>query len=210
VYYARPPAYFSQWGSLEASYFRVVRHDDVSRYSNWRQQGFDSAQDYRRWGDNSCGVSCVQSVLHSARLPIPPKATLISELTEAGAYVVADDGHIAGLIYDPCVRWLFDRWAIKAETVRELSVSEISECVTGGGLAIASVSSEIRFPYSAPSRRGGHLVLVFASDGEAFTLHNPSGLAARHAPDQVESAQAAVVPIPLFERFFSHRGILFR
>jgi len=210
VHYASPPAYFSQWGSLEASYFRVVRHDDVSRYSNWRGQGFDTAEDYRRWGDNSCGVSCVQSVLDSAQLPIPPKATLIRELTEAGAYVVAADGHIAGLIYDPCVRWLSDRWNIKAETVRELSVAEISECVTGGGLAIASVSSEIRFPYSAPSRRGGHLVLVFGTDGEAFTLHNPSGLAARHAPDAVESAEAAVIPIGLFERFFSHRGILFR
>jgi hypothetical protein len=53
-------------------------------------------------------------------------------------------------------------------------------------------------------------VLVFGSDGAAFTLHNPSGLGGRHAPDAVESAEAAVVPIPLFERFFSHRGILFR
>jgi hypothetical protein len=61
VRYARPPRYFSQWGSLEASYFRVVRHDDASRYSNWRAQGFDSAEHYRLWCDHSCGVACVQS-----------------------------------------------------------------------------------------------------------------------------------------------------
>jgi hypothetical protein len=206
--FAKPPRYFPQWGSLAANYHRVVHGGDAAAYADWASQGFASAGEYRIWSDNCCGVACVQSVLDAAGLAVPAIASLIKELVDVRAYTVGDDGHIAGLIYDPCVRWLRQRWAVAAVTCRELSTDEISRCVRNGGLAIASVSSEIRWPTRPATRRGGHLVLVYSSDDVEYVLHNPSGLSGQHAPDQVESAAGAVVPISLFERFFSHRGIL--
>ena len=63
-------------------------------------------------------------------------------------------------------------------------------------MAIASVTPEIRRPDDEPTRRGGHLVLVFGADDRGLTFHNPSGLAAPDSFDGTETAAGAVRRLP--------------
>jgi hypothetical protein len=135
-------------------------------------------------------------------------ARLIDELVEAGAYRVRDDT-ITGLIYEPCVRWAQGRWQLAGVTVPNLSAEQLHGHVAAGGMAIASVTPEIRRPTDEPTRRGGHLVLVFGADGSGLTFHNPSGLAAPDSFDGTETAAGAVLPVSRFDRYFARRGMLF-
>jgi hypothetical protein len=203
-----PPAYFSQWGSLAANRCRIRDGGDPARCVDWAAQGFRSAEEYRRWSDNSCGVACIQSLLHAAGREVPKMARLIDELVGAGAYRVRDDA-IAGLIYEPCVRWARERWQLAGVTFPSLTTEQLHGRVAAGGVAIASVSPEIRRTRDAPTRRGGHLVFVFGADDQGLTFHNPSGLAARDAADGIETASAAVLPAARFDQYFAHRGMVF-
>lgn len=206
--FRKPPEYFSQWGSLAANRCRIIEHGDPSGLVSWRAQGFRSAADYRFWSDSSCGVACVQSILHAAGREVPPKAQLIHELVDAGAYQVSD-GSIAGLIYEPCVRRLRECWDIRGATFPSLTARELYSAITPSSLAVASVAKDIRTPGSRPPQRGGHLVLVFGAEDGCFTFHNPSGLAREDAEDGVESASGAVLPVERFEWFFASRAMIF-
>ncbi|HEY3981579.1 MAG TPA: hypothetical protein VGM79_30285 [Streptosporangiaceae bacterium] len=203
-----PPAYFSQWGSLAANRCRIRDGGDPSGRVDWAALGFGSAAEYRRWTDHACGVACLQSLLHAAGREVPPMARLIDELAGAGAFQVRDDA-ITGLIYEPCVRWARDRWQLAGVTVPGLSAGQLHGHVAAGGMAIASVTPEIRRPRDEPARRGGHLVLVFGADDRGLTFHNPSGLAAPDSFDGTETAVSAVLPVSRFDRYFARRGMLF-
>lgn len=204
----RPPAYFPQWGSLAANRCRIRGGGDPSGCADWAALGFGSAAEYRRWTDHACGVACLQSLLDATGREVPPMARLIGELVGAGGYQVRDDT-IAGLIYEPCVRWARDRWQLAGVTVPALSAEQLHGHVAAGGMAIASVTPEIRRPRDEPTRRGGHLVLVFGADDRGLTFHNPSGLAAPDSFDGTETAVSAVLPVSRFDRYFARRGILF-
>jgi hypothetical protein len=204
----RPPAYFPQWGSLEANRCRIQDGGDPSGCVDWAAQGFRSAPEYRLWSDNCCGVACLQSLLHAAGREVPPMARLVDELVGAGAYRVRDSA-ITGLIYEPCVRWARQRWQLAGVTFPSLTTEQLHGHVAAGGVAIASVSPEIRRTRDAPTRRGGHLVFVFGADDRGFTFHNPSGLAAQDSGDGIETASGAVLPAARFEEYFAHRGMVF-
>lgn len=206
--FRRPPPYFSQWGSLEASRCRILDGGDPSRYVDWAAQGFRSLEEYRLWSDSSCGVSCIQSILAAAGQDVPPKAHLIDELVEAGAYQLRE-GAITGLVYEPCVQWVRSRWHLGATSHRHLTIDELRGYAREGSLVIASVSKEIRWPARTPTLRGGHLVLVFDASDTTLTLHNPSGLRREDTEDGIESARGAIVSLWRFEEFFAHRGMVF-
>lgn len=200
------PPYVSQWGALEANALRVLDGGDPAVVVDWAAQGFSSADDYRSWSDRSCGVACLESLLAAHARAVPDKARLIDELVEAGAYRVGP-GAVTGLVYEPCVRWLRARWHLAARTQRSLDVQGIGRALSSGQLVIASVSPEIRWPRRPPTRRGGHLVLVYGAGPDGFVFHNPSGLPAPRADDGVETARGAVLAPARFDRFFAHRGI---
>lgn len=206
--FKRPPEYFSQWGSLEASRFRILDEGDPSKLADWQGQGFRSESEYRFWSDSSCGVACVQSLLQSAGFEVPSKATIIEELVAAGAYKI-NAGTIAGLIYEPCVVWLRERWNICGTTFPQLTVAQLYDHVAAGGIGIASVSKEIRRPLSRPTERGGHLVFIFGAQDNCFTFHDPSGLAREDAEDGVESARGVLLPVSEFEYFYANRAMIF-
>ncbi|MCU4185964.1 hypothetical protein K6U06_16460 [Acidiferrimicrobium sp. IK] len=206
--FLRPPPYRSQFGSLDACVARIRDGSDPAVHVDWAGEGFASADEYRLWSEHSCGASCMQMLLAAAGRPAPPAGQMVAELTAAGAYQ-RDGDAIVGLVYDPCVAWMRRRWGIEGRTERCLGTADVRRHVAGGAMVVASVAKEIRTPARAPSRRGGHLVLVWDVDDSGLRLHNPSGLPAESADGGVESARGAVVATERFDELFARRAMVF-
>jgi hypothetical protein len=117
----------------------------------------------------------------------------------AGGYRLTDRG-VEGLIYNPFVRYLRERWSIEATVETELSLTRLAGLNREGCLVMASVSPQIRTPSEPSVTRGGHLVLVMGWDADDLLLHNPSGI----TPESQESVR---IHRDLFDRFFAYRGI---
>lgn len=200
------PPYVSQWGALEANAGRVLRGDDPSDLVDWRALGFTSAGEYVAWSDRACGIACLQSLLAAFALAVPTAARLAEELVEAGAYVVEAD-RVAGLVYEPCVAWLRRRFGVEARVHRVLPVDGLARIVASGELALASVAPGIRWPGRPPTRRGGHLVLVYGVGPAGLVFHNPSGLGPDAADGGEETARGAVLAPAAFDRFYARRAI---
>ena len=212
------PPYLSQWGDPACNAAVVGRGEDPAPLHDWRSDGYLSADDYRWWSRQTCGLACLQMVLASApdRWPRPPrKAALLADAVAAGALTPRDDGTVGGLYYAPFVDWVARDFGLHAVSRPDLPVAELAERVASGAwLAMASVSCEIRTPDVAPTHTGGHLVLVHAvvrgeSGGvEGLVFHNPSGLpAGPGAPGTAECARCAP---GRFALFYAGRGILVR
>jgi hypothetical protein len=195
------PPFFGQWESAarigDILSGALPAEDDPL----WPRSGAAGAADYARWADHLCGVACLRMAL-AARGIAPPRAfDLARELTHRGGYVLQPDGGIRGLIYAPAVAWLREVPRIAAEVRVDLAAQDIPALVADGGLFIASVHPAIRWPDRDPPSRGGHLVLVFGTAGEALRLHNPSG-------DSPASQCDARVPLDRFAGAYAGRGIL--
>jgi hypothetical protein len=195
------PPFYGQWESaarIGDILSGALRAEDDPL---WPRSGAAGAADYARWADHLCGVACLRMAL-AARGITPPRAfDLARELTTRGGYVVQPDGGIRGLVYAPAATWLRDAHGIAAEVRVDVAAEDIPAMVDGGRLFIASVHPAIRWADRDPPSRGGHLVLVFGTDGDALRLHNPSG-------DTAASQRDALVPLDSFARFFAGRGIL--
>ena len=195
------PPFFGQWESAarigDILSGALPAQDDPL----WPRSGDAGAADYARWAEHLCGVACLRMAL-AARGINPPRAfDLARELTTRGGYVIQPDGAIRGLIYAPAAAWLHDAHGIAASVRVDVAAQDIPAMVAGGGLFIASVHPAIRWPDRNPPARGGHLVLVFGTGGDALRLHNPSG-------DTAASQRDARVPLDRFARFFAGRGML--
>lgn len=198
----RPP-YFSQWGELGCNHALIERGEDPALVHDWTIDGYPSAEAYRLWSLNTCGLACLQSVLATRDHAVPRKFDLIEQATQAQAFVPRDDGRIDGLYYQPFVDWITAQYGIEADVRRVLDVQEIHDLITTGQwFVMASVSSEIRWPTRQPTRRGGHLVLVHGTEDDHLIFHNPSGLGPTAADARCTTTS--------FARFFAGRGIMLR
>lgn len=205
----RPP-YISQWGDVACNVAVIERDEDPSALHDWRADGYLSADDYRFWSRQTCGLACLQMILAScpARWPRPPrKAALLADAVAHGVLTPNDDGSVGGLFYAPFVRWVAETFGLAAVSCPHLTVEQVVAAVESGAwLAMTSVSYEIRTPDEKPTHTGGHLVLVHEiRRGErtcSLVFHNPSGLPG--------SAENACVETGRFGRFFAGRGILVR
>jgi hypothetical protein len=194
------PPYFAQWESahrIGGILSGALRAEDDPL---WPRSGAAGASDYATWAEHLCGVACLRMAL-AARGMVPPRAfDLARELTARGGYVVRPDGDIRGLVYAPAVAWLRAAHGIAAEVVVDDPAPALPARLARGGMFVASVHPFIRWPDRAPPSRGGHLVLVFGTQGDTLRFHNPSG--------DVPAAQAdARLPVADFARFYAGRGI---
>jgi len=194
------PPYFGQWESAEriaGILSGALRAEDDPL---WPRSGARDAAEYAVWADHLCGVACLRMAL-GARGIAPPRAfDLARELTARGGYVVQPDGAIRGLIYAPAAAWLREAHGIAAEVRVDVPAEDIPSLVSGGGMFIASVHPAVRWPEAEPPARGGHLVLVFGTEGERLRFHNPSG-------DDAASQADARMAVEAFARFYAGRGI---
>lgn len=207
--------YESQWGDPRCNEALIVRGEDPAGLHDWARDGYASADEYRYWARNVCGLACLRSVVRVWR-PDAADATmrdLIDGAMDAGALVPETDT-VRGLYYRPFLSWIAAEFGLGGEVVEGATAREHFAAVgqgvsigpgtsTGRGVvAIASVSPEIRYPDRPNARVGGHLVLVHGFDGETVSFHNPSGIGA--------TAADASLPVDEFERFYAGRGMLVR
>ncbi|GAB3575963.1 C39 family peptidase [Leifsonia lichenia] len=207
--------YESQWGDPRCNEALIVRGEDPAALHDWARDGYASADEYRYWASNVCGLACLRSVMRVWR-PAAAAATmrdLIDGATSAGALIPEADT-VRGLYYRPFLSWIAAEFGLDGEVVEGSTAREHFESVgrsafversasTGRGVvAIASVTPEIRFPERQNDRVGGHLVLVHGFDGETVSFHNPSGIGA--------TAADASLHVDDFQRFYAGRGMLVR
>jgi hypothetical protein len=194
--------YRSQWASLSCNAAVVVNGADPCATEPWRSTGFADPDEYRFWSRRLCGLACLESVLAYWEIPHPNRAALLADALDWGAYVRQPDGGVEGLIYAPFLRWTSARFGLAGELHRHTSLEALARTVSADSMAIASVSSEIRYPDRPNIRRGGHLVLIHGTSHEQVWFHNPSGLDT--------TAVDAELPVPVMDRFFAGRGITLR
>lgn len=195
--------YESQWGDPRCNEALIVRGEDPAVLHDWALDGYGSAEEYRFWARNVCGLACLRSVMRSWR-PGASTATmreLIDAAVLAGAFVPEGDT-VRGLYYRPFLAWIADAFGLGGEVVEGVTAHDHFTGVGDGVVAFASVTPEIRYPDRPNERVGGHLVLVHGFDGQTVSFHNPSGVGA--------TAAGASLAVADFERFYAGRGMLVR
>ena len=194
------PPYRAQWESPDLV-AEFLDGRDAATDPLWPASGARDAAEYARWAEHLCGMACLQMALGALGRPVPPIHELRRAVQEMGGYVEAPDGTIRGLVYAGAVEWLAGQ-GIPARVALDLDAAALPALLSGGALLLASVHPGIRWPGQEPPGRGGHLVLVFGTDGQGrLRFNNPSGdtSATRH--------DARLHPAG-FARFFAGRGIL--
>jgi len=194
------PPYRAQWESAELVPDFLAGRDPASD-PLWPASGASDAAEYARWCEHLCGMACLQMTLGARGLPVPPIHELRRAVQARGGYVEEPGGAIRGLIYAGAVAWLGEH-GIAAQVVLDQPAEGIPALLEGGAVLIASVHPAIRWPDRDPPGRGGHLVLVFGTDGEGrLRFHNPSG-------DTEATRRDARLAPAKFGHFFAGRGIL--
>lgn len=196
---AGQPAYVSQWGDVACNDALILHGiDPVDRY-DWTQDGYPSAALYSYWSERTCGIACLQSVLADREPDVPDKYELVQAALRWRAFVRHDDGSLGGLYYQPFCDWVGASFDLKAHVHRSLDMDQLVGLLNDDSLVMASVSSEVRWPDRPPTRKGGHLVLVFGYESGQLVFHNPSGVTG--------TASAARLGRREFEDFYAGRGI---
>lgn len=192
--------YESQWGDIACNRPLIEEGADPSRFFDWATDGYPSVEEYLFWSHHVCGLASLRSVLR-AWTPEHGRIAMFELVRRARRHgaLTRDGDAVGGLFYRPFVEWIGEDFGIEGTVHPLVEVEGLLAHVQAGGVAVASVSPEIRYPDRPNARRGGHLVLVHRFDGDRITLHNPSGV-----PGTAENAE---LDLPTFERFFAHRGV---
>ncbi|RWM40778.1 hypothetical protein [Mesorhizobium sp.] len=198
---SREVPYFSQWESPSMTLPLLAEGPSaLHRDPLWRDSGAATVEDYARWAVNVCGMACLKMIL-AARGEIHPTLELARACTGYGGYIVNEiDGSIKGLIYEPFVRFVGERFNLAAETMTNVDAAMMPGLFSRWRYFIASVHPGIRWPEREPPSTGGHLVLVTAASPSEIRFHNPSG---HDRPSQAD----VTLPLASFDRFFARRGI---
>lgn len=192
--------YESQWGDLACNRPLIEHGTNPAEFFDWSTDGYPSEREYLFWSRHICGLASLRSVLRAwtpehGRLAM---FELIRRAQQRGA-LVRDGEEVGGLFYRPFVEWVGDDFGLRGTVHPDVEAAGLLAHVQEGEVALASVSSEIRYPERPNVRRGGHLVLVHRVDGGRVVLHNPSGV-----PGSAENAE---LDVATFERFFARRGV---
>ncbi|TXR50385.1 C39 family peptidase [Phyllobacterium endophyticum] len=169
--------FFSQWETPNMTQ-QVLAEGSAALLGDplWRNSGAETIDEYARWAVNICGMACLKMVL-ATRGEIHLTLSLARSCAEYGGYVVnEDDASIKGLIYNPFVTFVRERFGLEAEPSTNLATADIANILQEKQFFIASVSSSIRSPERNPKYKGGHLVLVIAASPNSICFHNPAGL----------------------------------
>jgi hypothetical protein len=195
--------YFSQWESRDLAEKIVNKHIEAKDDPRWRESGAKNTKEYTSWSWSCCGMACLKMILAHEQRKVIPLVVLGKQCLEYGGYRMPLEKS-PGLFYKPFVDFIGKEYGLRGRAMSALTLTEIKQTISDGGYAIVSVTPEIRFPTKEPSRRGGHLVLVFGYDDEKQEVHlnNPSGFK--------DSQEDVMIPYKQFVKFFDHKGILIK
>lgn len=170
----------------------------------WKSFGFGDPKEYAYWSFRVCGIACLKMILDFYRLG---RGRTVAELTfdgvRRGGYVTAGD---KGWFFRPLLEQM-KADGLDGFTSSFFGIGSICDLIAGKKFFIASVNPAlVRFDReSADAKPGGHLVLVVGfrvknKKIEGIFINNPSGKLA-------ETRERAFVPIKIFKKAYSNRGI---
>lgn len=158
-------------------------HVPLVRQRMTKDDGFETEEEARSFGNNACGAACVKMALEAfGKTDVPSVKKLMEEGIRSGFYEEP-----AGWIHKGLIR-LAER---HGATARRLDIKkhplELGNYLKKGGLIIASVSLGFN-----PERRGGHLVVVHGIESEENKLkkvhfRDPSAFGQLHSDIDGES-----------------------
>lgn len=194
--------YYSQWESPELISRIVSGEVSIKEDPKWKSSGASNLNEYELWSRNACGMACLKMILAHKLGKVLPIVNLCKKCMSYGGYIKGGKS-IDGLLYKPFINFIHKEFGLKGRIPSSLSIQDIINELKKGNYVIASVSREIRNPYSKPVKQGGHLVLVlgFDSNKETLSLHNPSG-------NKISTQDYAVISYKNFRKFFSRRGLI--
>lgn len=195
--------YFSQWESRELVEKIVKGQINTEDDTRWRESGAKDAKEYTSWSWTGCGMACLKMILAHSQQKVVPLVLLGKQCLEHGGYKMPLETS-PGLFYKPFVNFIGEKYSLHGKAVGALTLPEIKQAISDGGYAIISVTPEIRFPFKEPSKRGGHLILVFGydDDKQIIHLHNPSGFK--------DSQEDVTLSYKQFMKFFDYKGVLIK
>lgn len=193
--------YFSQWESRDLVEKIITKQIQAKDDPRWKESGAKNTEEYTTWSWSGCGMACLKMILAHKQHQVIPLVTLGKQCLKYGGYKLPLENH-PGLYYKPFVRFVKGKYNLNGRAVGTLTLNEIKRVLSKGGHAIVSVTPEIRFPAKNPTKRGGHLVLLFGYDDEkqVIYLHNPSGFK--------DSQEKVSISYNQFKKFFDNKGVL--
>ena len=135
------------------------------------------------WGDNCCGLACIQSIMDAEGLPVPTLDTLLAEGIESGAYDTAKEWILRGHLEMGC------SYGLNGEIFPEAPISFLEDLPAIQVAPIISVSCNFSL---SPKARGGQLVVfrgtrVSNTESEVCCCDDPSRQGA--TVDEVEQTR---------------------
>jgi hypothetical protein len=196
--------YYAQWESPELVDSILQRMISAKADPKWINSGAATAEEYEYWSWNTCGMSCLKSILKYTHGLDFPTIQLARRCAAFGGYK-QNQNDIEGLYYQPFVDFIKADFNLDARVSSNLTISDIISEIANQNFVIVSVHPSIRDPHTIPMRKGGHLVLVTGYNLEdqsgALYVHDPSGY-------YLKSQQYALISLGDFNKFFANRGII--
>ncbi len=193
--------YFSQWESRELVEKIITKQIEARDDPRWQESGAKDVKEYTSWSWSCCGMACLKMILAHKTNEIIPLVTLGKQCVQYDGYKLPLENH-PGLYYKPFVRFIKEKYGLSGKATSALTLTDIKNTLSNGGYVIASVTPEIRFPEKDPTRKGGHLVLLFGYDDskQIIYLHNPSGFK--------NSQEKVAISYSQFKKFYDNKGIM--
>lgn len=195
---------FTQWESSDLVESIVTQKISAADDPRWQESGAISRTEYEQWTWSICGITCLKMYLAYKQWKMHRLLDLAKDCQSFGGYRV-EDGVVSALYYQPFVRFVTERFGVRAKAVPIMTTGDIVSALNAGNCVMASVHPSIRFPNQKAVGRGGHLVLIvgYDLDKQEIYLNNPSGFSK-------ESQSYCPVNLKAFEGFFDHKGIVLK
>lgn len=169
---------------------------------DWTLSGATALQEYEKWVTTICGMACTAMALKYFYNQNHQTITLASDALQKKVYREAKH-ELSDMHYNEYVTWIAG-YHMSATSYSRLSLSGIRHILSKGGLAIVSVSPNIRGYQTAPlTQYGGHLILVtgYSDASGTITIQNPSGFVSQNTHHN------HTLSYKNFSLFFAGRGI---
>lgn len=176
--------------------------DPTKESERFPKTDFDKTINYDKWIDSACGMFCLKMILKTKQNKEVSVIEPVRQAMDYGIYKIDEDQRLSGMLYEPFAKFIKDKFGIKSEVCKYLSMNRIKYELSKDNLVIASVHWDIKDQNRVPPFKGGHLVVVtgYQSTG-CFFINNPSGIEKVSQVDYKISYRN-------FEKFFAKRGII--
>lgn len=162
-------------------------------------------KDVNKRAHNWCGMCCLSMILKTLNRKTPSLSQLYKQAFRYGVYKL-EDKNVHGAYHQELAEFITKKYRLKAKAVQNIKTQkQLINIIKNNNFFIASVTPEIRDYAKNPTKKQGHLILVFdchkTGNQHYLTFHNSAGFTGNN------SQKSVTMPINKFFNYFSGRGI---